>query len=426
MPGRTPKRTAAGSAAVVFGAWILGLCGTLLTEVYAVAERNAPTLLPTLLHGNVPTEADFGQDGVHVVSGQTYVILSHACITCDAGVSLQFRPHSVCTVSNATLPKPFEDRWGVHSRHIARVENGNIPVGKHQHADTLLVPFTHLNTAMHNLYHSLTPGVRDILPGLHYFRPTLVVFRQNIPSNKRSGTATLVERLMAMAVSSASERVTRLNGTVCAHRLVLQTFNYTKQEKVAILAASRVREVASGTPDSPLPDVSIRAMHDIVSSHPVVVIIQRRSSRFILNCDALLDAMKQLTVHASVLALEDFDLTSQLRLMRGVTTLIGAHGAGLAWSHLMRADGLVVELSPFPCIHHNAPDGREGHHSTFKNAANYRLVPSTNFTLAKYCDASRAKDPEPDPRFFDVSTNITTVVDIVRQMDPVLKTYTLL
>jgi hypothetical protein len=416
MPVPVAKGARIAAAASVFATWVVLLHGATLTDASAVAEKEGPRVQYGM--------GEFEQDGVTVISGQTFVVLSHGCITCDV-VNPGANP-SICTISNTTLPRQLDDSWGVNHRERARLDNGALPGGEHRHTDVLLVPFTGLTWSMKNLYHALNPETRNVIVGAYHFRPTMVAFRQNIPydrsptnpSRREDGRPTLVEKLMAMAVGDA-KWLTRLNGTVCARRLVLQTLNYTKAQTMA-MHASRAKSAAGRTPNRA--DIPVRALHELMASRPTVVILQRRSSRFILNCDALIKAMHTLTAHASVISMEDHDLPTQLRLMRGVTTLIGAHGAGLAWSHLIRADALVVELSPFPCIHHNAPGGHAGHHSTFRNAANYELVPSIEGSLSLHCAGRPKGAPQADPTAFNVTTNITTVVDIVRRLDPVIST----
>ena len=66
--------------------------------------------------------------------------------------------------------------------------------------------------------------------------------------------------------------------------------------------------------------------------------------------------------------LECLSVEEQFRAIRSATTLVGAHGAGLAWSTLTEKQVAEIQVVGFPC--------RFESHSTMKFRGRYGIVPS--------------------------------------------------
>mmetsp|Transcript_3066 Transcript_3066/g.7299 ORF Transcript_3066/g.7299 Transcript_3066/m.7299 type:complete len:406 (+) Transcript_3066:125-1342(+) len=385
--------------------------GVAMTRSAPLSSTARPTVQTTTAvpraTPQLPTAPQDTEGVTYTVLGdgsKTYITLTDACIRCT-NQKAQHGKHP-CAVTRAKLPRDLSDRWGPWPQ-IETVTDGsrhpNSPTpntsSPELHTKVLLVPFLHFSSALHNVYHQLLESFNPTLAAARHFGATKIMFRQELPSDKKSS---LAEKLLTLAAGSTEGYPLLNETTVCSSKLVLQT-SLTADEKAAALTF--------GVPRFDF------AWWDTVEKTPTILLLHRRNSRMVSNRVELLAALRRLSFAVFELSFEDFDISAQLYLARRVTTLIGAHGAGLAFGRLIRPDGGIVELSPFPCIHKGAPGHREGFHSWMRAPGrSYKLIPSINRDLKSHC-----ANQDADPRAFNVTTNITAVIEAVRRMDPILR-----
>ncbi|KAG8466224.1 hypothetical protein KFE25_001980 [Diacronema lutheri] len=81
-----------------------------------------------------------------------------------------------------------------------------------------------------------------------------------------------------------------------------------------------------------------------------VLIVNRLSSRTLVNLPYLAHALVRAGAHVTVAAFECLELVAQIALVSRASTLIGAHGAALSLGRFLPDDGAIVELRSAPCI----------------------------------------------------------------------------
>jgi len=102
--------------------------------------------------------------------------------------------------------------------------------------------------------------------------------------------------------------------------------------------------------DGPIPPAQamdyVAKKSGLTDSMPTsVTIIQRRSTRRILNIDMVVDAVKSLGFsHVQVVSFEGMSVLKQIQIARCSSLLIGTHGAALAWSSALHLDARLVEI----------------------------------------------------------------------------------
>lgn len=327
-----------------------------------------------------------------------FITLYNACIRCTLEKDNTFP----CEVINTSIVRNLTDEWGPWprletvsiKRDTSWISHSNFQI---EHTERLLVPFLEHKYALHNVYHQMIGTVWPVLNSLTHFRPTSVLFRQPLTSPGQPLPNSIFKELVTLTLGAG---YVTLKQPVCASELVLQTHLIESE----IQSATVVR------------DKPIDTLWKHLDSRPRIALIHRRKSRHIENRAELFLALKKLTPYVFELSFEDHTLLEQLQLVHKVTTLIGAHGAGMIYGRFIRQGGAIIELSPFPCVHYASPHGAPGFHSTFRSLdRGYELLPSTNRSLSAHC-----KNKDADPRSFDVTANVSVVINAVKRLDPIL------
>eukprot|EP00038_Savillea_parva_P005022 m.146070 g.146070 ORF g.146070 m.146070 type:complete len:477 (-) comp11641_c0_seq1:72-1502(-) len=339
----------------------------------------------------------------------TYIVLDQACIMCGIiDESTGETRYDWCAILNNTLPRTVKDPYGPWPKEAlihnvpdndyiwSRMIDSKLKVHT---TSRLFIPMFRVKYSLRNVFHALT-DLESYLSSLDHYKPTGVAFRQG-----KIFDSTFFQHVLNTATGSTP--MYNLTEPVCATEMVIQT-TLTEEE----LRDAR-KDARTKTPNT--------EWHERITNQPTIVVLHRRNSRFVNNRNELVAALKRVSPIVFQISLEDLETAAQYTLMQSATTLIGSHGAGLSWGKIMRQNGAVIELSPFPCLHYQAVDYRRirlpGFHSYMGTCnCTYTLIPSLNNDLSSYCDV-----PEADPRRFNVTTNVSAVVEAVLRTDPMIR-----
>ena len=121
------------------------------------------------------------------------------------------------------------------------------------------------------------------------------------------------------------------------------------------------------------------------ASVPQITIIQRQNTRRILNLDYVVVAFKKRGWHVTVAHLEELSVTEQFLMMQNTTTLIGVHGAGLAWARLLPSEAAEIQVIGLPCSLESPSK------QNFVSAKRYRILPSSLDAINTEVDEAATK-----------------------------------
>ena len=161
---------------------------------------------------------------------------------------------------------------------------------------------------------------------------------------------------------------------------------------------------------------------------PRIGLIKRLNSRSILNHDSIIASLLAQGYEVYPLVFDGLSITAQAMIVQNLTTLVGYHGAGLAWGTAMHKDAAVIEIQGWPCP--------KTTHSPMGSGDRFRILPTlidslradSAFNLSsKWCasesiaEAANRTNITDDVRLLDAVVNISLLEETLRVIDPVLR-----
>ena len=160
---------------------------------------------------------------------------------------------------------------------------------------------------------------------------------------------------------------------------------------------------------------------------PSITIINRAKIRQIENLQQILKAIRARGWDVRNVRLECLSMDEQMRIMTNTTTLIGYHGAGLAWSRMLPLHAATIQVHGLPCLSVNEKsdfqnkmfNAGRGPYAVLHSVLHANNSKATQAHIDMICKAGKMRGIR-DMRKMNATIDILELLRTIEREDPML------